>query len=127
VAGLKASTAFNNGKFPAGLTVADLGQAMQGTLADPSQLEQRMQENATNIMAVTRAWTYMTDAKNGSDWNYAGAQVPLNTKNRAILWYKPAGKQGYTVFYADLTVQSAAEAPTEKAVPMIPGTGGKLP
>ena len=38
-------------------------------------------------------------------WRYAGNGVKINTPDKAIFWYKPAGKELYRVIYADLTIK----------------------
>ena len=110
--GLKASTNFNDGKFPSGLTVQDLGNAMYETLADKSQIENKMRGKRGNLLLVARAWAFISDPANGSDWHWGGAGVAMGAKDTPILWFKPAGKQTYTVFDADLTVHADQPEPT---------------
>jgi hypothetical protein len=44
-----------------------------------------------------------------SNWRYAGNGVKINSPDKAIFWYKPAGKELYRVIYADLKVRELPE------------------
>jgi outer membrane lipoprotein-sorting protein len=121
---LKASTVFNNGKFPAGLTLNDIGAAMYNSLADKSQVKQKMLEHAGDMLVVARGWAYISDPDNGTDWHWAGTDVSLNTKDHPILWYKPKGQSTFTIINADLTTHTSATEPDVPATPIDPAHPG---
>jgi outer membrane lipoprotein-sorting protein len=116
VAALKASTAFNAGKFPAGLTMKQLAQSMYESLADKTQMKQKITEQNGNLLVVAHGWAYISDPQNGSDWHWAGAGVGLGEKDQPVLWYKPAGKETFTVFDADLSIHSETQEPSAPSV-----------
>ncbi len=71
-----------------------------------------MNEQSANILLLARGWAYITDPQNGTDWHWAGKDVPLGEKDRPILWYKPNGKSTYTTFNADLSIHPNSPEPT---------------
>ena len=118
VAALKASTRLNDGKFPEGLTVRQLARSMANTLPESSQIQQKMSEHGGDMLIVARGWAFISNPDNGSDWNWAGTNVPLGEKDHPILWYKPAGKSSYTIINADLSLQTDAPKPTDPFTPI---------
>ena len=84
---------------------ADDLKAMQDTMVQKS-------------MMTGRAWMFISDRKNGTDFHYAGKGVKLDQPDTPILWYKPAGAESYRVLDADLTVRvvPAGELPKTDSV-----------
>ena len=118
VQALKSSTAFNAGKFPEGLKLEQLGKAMAESTPDPTQAEKKMREQSVAMLQVAHGWSYITNPDNGSDWRWAGTNIPLGTKGKPVIWYKPKGKDTYTVIDADLTVHMETKAPDVDALPI---------
>jgi outer membrane lipoprotein-sorting protein len=80
-------------------------------------------EKATmeKFVPVGRAWAYMTDKNNGTDWTYAGGGVNVSEKGHAVLWYKPAGSAQWRIIDADGVIHDAAQAPPG-GKPLVPGS-----
>jgi len=116
VLALRASAAFNGGKFPEGLKLEQLVKAVASTGVAGQQVEAIMREQSLNILLSARGWAYISDPANGSDWHWAATGVTLGEKGRVVLWYRPVGKETYTVFDADLVVHTEAKAPEVASV-----------
>jgi len=55
--------------------------------------------------------------------HYAGKGVKLDTPDRPIFWYKPAGAEKYRVIYAKLSVRDVAVAPNLPDAQPVPAAG----
>lgn len=113
----------NGGKFPANL---DLMSVMKGlgkqfkslNENDPTQRKEGEAKIAQVTTAVTRAWIFINDPKNGDDFHYAGKDVKSGQAGTPILWYQPKDSPTYRVIDADLTVRDVAPAD----LPTVPST-----
>jgi outer membrane lipoprotein-sorting protein len=110
---LHAIAGLNGGVFPNSMDLDGLAGVMKGVkdrlpagAGEDAPDARAFQEKASQAMlTVGRAWMFMGDAKNGSDFRYAGKGVKFGTKGRAVLWYKPKGSEAYRVIDADLSVR----------------------
>jgi hypothetical protein len=104
---------FNEGVLPEKVDTGSVLAEVRGWAE--KQLEgantQEAQESLMKqMMPVGRAWAYMGDASKGKEWTYAGGGVKVGEK-KAVLWYRPAGKEGWRVIDADGTVHEEREKP----------------
>jgi hypothetical protein len=73
------------------------------------------QEFMMKMVPVGRAWAYMANPTNGSDWYYNGAGARIGDKGRSVVWYRPVAEAGkprmWRVIDADLSIHEQADAP----------------
>jgi hypothetical protein len=125
---LRAVANFRGGNFPDDLATANLLSGAQrlnfAALFKKSAAgtsKEKIEENINHILTIGRGLLFAGDPQAGSDWQYAGKGVMLNTSDRPILWYRPAGKIEYRVIYADLTVHDvrADDLPEVSSAPIV--------
>lgn len=119
-AGLKAIAEINGGTYPEGIDMDGLRQVildLNPRLKKDAALKEKMHADGPGMMlTIGRLWVYVDDAKNGSDWRYAGGGVKAGEADRPIFWYRPPGSANYRVINGDLSVHDVAAA----AVPNVP-------
>ncbi|HOW72637.1 MAG TPA: hypothetical protein PKY77_18715 [Phycisphaerae bacterium] len=126
---LKAAAEFNDGKFPADLSLVSIagaaGKRMVLAMAEPAKKKELEAQMMQAMSLVGRGWMFINDPKNGEDFRYAGKDVPLNQAGTPILWYQPNGAATYRVIDADLTIRDVqpSELPTGVSTALRPASG----
>jgi hypothetical protein len=102
----------NEGLFPTELASYEAihGPMLKSALAKYGAGESPEREKALAEFGaqVVRGMEFVRNLTPENDWSYAGKAVKINTPNRPVFWYKPAGSDKYRVLYADLTIKPAA-------------------
>ncbi len=115
IEGLETVAELNGGKFPAGLDLMSVMEGLGKELKslnenDPAQRKEGTAKIAQVTAAVTRAWMFINDPKNGDDFHYAGKGVKCGEAGIPVFWYQPKDSATYRVIDADLTVRDVAPA-----------------
>ena len=133
---LKTLAELNGGKFPASLSLdfkslsgfmkkSKSLKNLKTSQGDPAQLKEFEATMVQLTTAITRAWIFISDPKNGEDFRYAGKDVSVGQAGTPVFWYQPKDSATYRVIDADLTVRDVlpADLPTVPSTPLRPKTG----
>jgi hypothetical protein len=123
IEGLRTVAELNGGKFPVGLDLMSVMKGLGKQLKllnenDPAQRKEGTAKIAQLTTAITRAWMFINDPKNGDDFHYAGKDVQSGQAGTPVLWYQPKDSATYRVIDADLTVRDVDPAD----LPDVPST-----
>ena len=113
VEGLRLAADLNDGQFLNNLDSASMQaliikQVLSGVNEKTKEVSPELMKSA---MTVGRGLLFALELPETADAHYAGKGVKRGEPDRAIFWYKPAGKEKYRVIYADLTTTEADSAP----------------
>ena len=113
VLALRTMAELNDDTYPDRFDVAGLAAVIARNTVKLSrensgeQLKKLQDEMVQRSMKIGRAWMFISDPKNGSDFHYAGKAIKLDQPDTAIVWYKPAAGEMYRVIDADGSVHEA--------------------
>ncbi|HVX85191.1 MAG TPA: hypothetical protein VH253_10440 [Phycisphaerae bacterium] len=111
---LKTVAGFNDGVLPAEVDMESAVELMKEKVqaeGPEAQTPAAREAVMKKFTGAARGWLMMGSAKYGTGWTYDGKGVAIGTKGKAVLWYQPAGKEGWRVIDADGTVHDEATAP----------------
>lgn len=102
--GLRFLAEYNGNVFPSQL---GLTPEIARNIKQAQEKETLSRTEAGAIFSGFQRFLLFTESSN---WHYAGKDVKLDTPDRPIFWYKPAGSESYRVIDADLSVKKAMPA-----------------
>jgi hypothetical protein len=118
IQGLKTAAEMNGGKFPADLSLTAVFTSVAKSMKkskpsqdNPAQAAKEFEAKTVQLTtAITRAWMFINDPRNGDDFHYAGKDVAMGQAGTPVLWYLPKDFATYRLIDADLTVRDVLPA-----------------
>jgi len=113
----------NGNRFPTEFNMAGFGAVIKdlsehGPKRGTPEHDKLQEKILPGMLQVGRGFVFAGNSEYGSDWHYAGKDVALGQKDRAVVWYLPKGGEKYRVIYGDLRIEEVEKS----KLPDVPST-----